>query len=379
MSSAADLERWPAPQASWSAAVKSGRFVQVSALAPTGPSGTVVAGGIEGQTRAVLDQLAATLKKAGSDLSRAATVHVYLRRASDFAAMNKVYATYWPADPPARTTIVAGLTHPDALIEVSAVGIADGAPREVVHPADWMKSPNPYSYAIKSGDTLFMSGLVARNGKDNSVVTGDMTVQVKTLLENGGQILKAAGMSFADVVTSRLFITDAAQFQAMNTAYRTAFPTMPPARATVICELMGPAYLVELTMVAVSGGPKQAVLATNADGTPRPANPNLSSAITAGDRVFVAGMLGNNADNRGNVSAQTQETLSAIGRTLKTAGTDWSKVTDAIVYMPDPTKAAEIEAAWKATFGTSGPARTVVGTGLVAPDGLIEIMVNAVR
>src|SRR5256885_16267586 len=107
---------------------------------------------------------------------------VYLRSAADFAAMNEAYATYWAANPPARTTVVvtAPLALPDALVEISMVAIPAGADRTIVHPTDWIKSPNPYSYGVKTGSTLFLSGLISRNGKDNTVVKGAITAQRKT-------------------------------------------------------------------------------------------------------------------------------------------------------------------------------------------------------
>lgn len=49
-----------------------------------------------------------------------------------------------------------------------------------------------------------MSGLVARNPKDNSQAQGDITVQTKTIMDNAGEILKAAGMSYADVAAGRV-------------------------------------------------------------------------------------------------------------------------------------------------------------------------------
>ena len=61
---------------------------------------------------------------------------------------------------------------PDALVEISMIAVPTGAERVVIHPAGWIKSPSPYSYAIRTGDTLFLSGLVSRNGRDNSVVAG---------------------------------------------------------------------------------------------------------------------------------------------------------------------------------------------------------------
>src|SRR5439155_468380 len=132
----------------------------------------------------------------------------------------------------------------------------------------WIQSPNPYSYGIRTGNTLFLAGLVSRNGKDNSVVQGDMTAQTKTVLDNGAAILKAAGMSYGDVVSSRVFITDVARFQEMNAAYRPYFPASPPARATVKAPLMGADYQVEITIFA-KDFPARATVGTglvNADG-----------------------------------------------------------------------------------------------------------------
>ena len=202
----------------FSAAVKADGLIYVSGTLGTTAGNTLSAGGIKAQTQQALDNIAATLKTAGSSLSNAASVMVYLHSAADFAAMNEVYRANWPKIPPARTTVVvtAPLALPDALIEISMVAVPAGGERMVVQPSDWIASPNPYSYGIKSGDTLFMSGLISRNGKDNTAVPGDMAAQTKTVLDNGAAILKAAGMSAADVVSARVFITDATKFQDMN-------------------------------------------------------------------------------------------------------------------------------------------------------------------
>jgi 2-iminobutanoate/2-iminopropanoate deaminase len=75
-------------------------------------------------------------------------------------------------------------------------------------------------YAIQAGDTLYLSGLVSRNGKDNSQVPGDVATQVKTIMDNAGQILEAAGMSHGDLVTGRVALRDMKQFAPMNDVYR---------------------------------------------------------------------------------------------------------------------------------------------------------------
>ena len=79
-----------------------------------------------------------------------------------------------------------------------------------------------------------------------------MKAQTKTVLDNAGAVLKAGGMTFADVVSSRIYVTDATTFQDMNGVYRTYFPTDPPARATVKTALTSNDYVVEITMIAVT-------------------------------------------------------------------------------------------------------------------------------
>ena len=258
------------------------------------------------------------------------------------------------------------------------VAIPSGGERVVVHPSDWMQSPNPYSYGIRSGNTLFLSGLVSRNGKDNSTVPGGMAAQTKTVLDNGAAILKAAGMSYADVVSARVFITDLTKFQEMNSAYRPYFSS-PPARATVKAPLMGQDYLVEITMVAVRDPGRKVVTTPNADGSAGTVNPNLSSAIQVGNRLYVSGTLGNTDANKSDAKGQSAETLARIGRTLKAAGFDWNQVADGVVYLPDMKNYDDMNAAYKAAIAKDFPARATVGVGLVNPDGLVEIMMTAVK
>jgi reactive intermediate/imine deaminase len=365
----------------FSAAVKADGLVYVSGTLGTTAGNSLAAGGIKAQTQQALDNIAATLKTAGSSLSNAASVIVYLRSAADFAAMNEIYRTNWPKDPPARTTVVvtAPLALPDALIEVSMVAVPAGGERVVIHPSDWIASPNPYSYGIKSGNTLFMSGLVSRNGKDNTAVSGDMTAQTRTVLDNGAAILRAAGMSAADVVSARVFLADPARFQDMNAVYRTYFPHDPPARATVHAGLTSPDYLVEITMVAVKDAKRTAITTPNADGSAGTPSPVLSSAIRVGNRLYLAGMLGTTAGNKGDVKAQTAEALARIGRTLNAAGFDWSNIVDGIVYLPDMSRFTEMNAAYRETFAKDFPARATVGAGLMGADGQVEIMFTAAK
>src|SRR5262249_36533499 len=150
-------------------------------------------------------------------------------------------------------------------------------------------------------------------------------------------------------------------------------------RATVKAALMSPAYLFEATLVAVKGA-RAVVTTPNADRTPGTPNPNLSSAIRTGDRLFVSGILGNTEATRGDAAAQTRETLVRVGRTLTAAGFSWADVREAVVYVSDLKHRGPVEEVWAAQFPEQErPAGALVETPLMAADGLVEIMVTATR
>ena len=368
------------PNLPFSPAVKAGGFIYVAGTIGDG-STPLPKGDVRAQTRQTLDGIQKTLKAAGSSLANAASVTVYMRNAADFAAMNEVYATYFPKDAPARTTVVVTqpLASADGLVEISMIAIPDGGERTIIHPAGWAKVPAPYSYGIKSGDTLFLAGLVSRNGADNSNVTGDITAQTRTVLDNGKAILKQAGMSLDDVVSARVYLTSDQNFQPMNAAYRPYFGSIPPARLTVRGALTGPDYLVEIGMVAVKDATRVAVNTPNADGTaPRP-NGNLSAAIRVGSTLYLSGITGNTQTNRGDARAQAGEALARIGRTLTAAGFGWSDVVDSTVFMADMTKFNDMNIAYRETIAKDFPARATVGLPPMGADTIVEMMFVAVK
>ena len=104
-----------------SAAVWAGDLLFLS-----GRTGTTSAAGdplldIAPQTRRCFEQIKAVLEAAGASLTDVVKVNVFLVNYDDFPAMNKVYASYWSGEPPARTTAITGLARSGALIEVECV------------------------------------------------------------------------------------------------------------------------------------------------------------------------------------------------------------------------------------------------------------------
>jgi 2-iminobutanoate/2-iminopropanoate deaminase len=364
----------------YSPAITAGGLVYVSGMLPTDAKGVLVQGDITAQTRQVFDNLRGVLTQAGSSLNNVVSTTVMLQNAADFAAMDKFYATQFTGEPPARTTVMGDMVRPGALLEIQVTAVPNGAERKVILPAGWMKPTSPYNYAIQSGDTLFMSGLVSRNGKDNSVVAGDIAVQTKTAMDNAGEILKAAGMSYGDLVSSRVAIRDIARFADMNKVYAAYWEKDRPARATVQSGLPG-TFDVEITFVAIKGSsPREVVIPPAADGKPGQAGPNFSPAIKVGNRLFVSGGMGSTTATQGDMRAQTAEALTRLVRILRFAGFDTRDVVATDVWIANVAQFGDMNEGYQPVFPSDPPVRATVGVGaLASASALVEIGLTAVK
>ena len=106
-----------------SPAVRAGDFVFVSGQVPVDTTGVVVSGGIEAQTRQVLENVKAALALVGATLDDVVKTTVWLEDARDFGGMNKIYATYFSKAPPARSTAESRLMI-DIKVEIEATAYA---------------------------------------------------------------------------------------------------------------------------------------------------------------------------------------------------------------------------------------------------------------
>jgi 2-iminobutanoate/2-iminopropanoate deaminase len=111
----------------YSQAVVAGGFVFVSGQIALNPStASIIEGGIMDQTLQVLKNIEAILKEAGLSLNRVVKTEVFLKDFNDFAAMNEVYATFFPGDiKPARVTVEVSRLPKDALVEIGCVALIE--------------------------------------------------------------------------------------------------------------------------------------------------------------------------------------------------------------------------------------------------------------
>jgi 2-iminobutanoate/2-iminopropanoate deaminase len=115
-----------APQAigPYSQAIKANGFLFVSGQIPIDPAtGNVVEGDVTKQTERVLKNLGAILAAAGSNMEQVVRSTVFLKNMSDFAAMNQVYATFFTAHQPARSTVEVAQLPRNVLVEIDVIAL----------------------------------------------------------------------------------------------------------------------------------------------------------------------------------------------------------------------------------------------------------------
>lgn len=112
----------------------------------------------------------------------------------------------------------------------------------------------PYSQAVRVGNLVFTSGQIPLDPATGQLVTSDLTAETRRVLDNLAAVLAAAGASFDDVAKTTIFLTDLADFAAVNALYAERFGGPPPARSTVQVARLPRDARVEIEMIAVVGG-----------------------------------------------------------------------------------------------------------------------------
>lgn len=109
----------------------------------------------------------------------------------------------------------------------------------------------PYSQAILAGNMLFVSGQIAIHRSSGNLVTGNIEDETTQVMINLSEVLKAAGLSFSDVVKCSIFLKDMGDFPRVNQIYGQYFTDMPPARETVEVSRLPKDVNVEISCIAV--------------------------------------------------------------------------------------------------------------------------------
>jgi 2-iminobutanoate/2-iminopropanoate deaminase len=123
--------------------------------------------------------------------------------------------------------------------------------KEIISTTKAPAAVGPYSQAVKSGNTLFVSGQIPLDPTTGDMAAADIEVQTKQVLDNLTAIIEAAGYAVADVVKCTCFLTNMNAFSRFNGVYEGYFTSEPPARECVEVSALPKGALVEVSAICM--------------------------------------------------------------------------------------------------------------------------------
>ncbi|THF25779.1 RidA family protein [Pseudomonas atacamensis] len=125
--------------------------------------------------------------------------------------------------------------------------------KEVISSSKAPTAIGPYSQAIRAGNVVFLSGQLPTDPNSNQTQSNaTIEEQTRLVIENLGAVLQSKGLTYTDVVSTQVFMTDLSEFTRMNAVYGSYFKDAPPARATVGVAKLPRDVKVEISAIAIS-------------------------------------------------------------------------------------------------------------------------------
>lgn len=360
----------------YSAGVLTGKFLYVSGHVGPEPAGGFAPGDVKTQTRRCLELVGKVLKEAGLDYRNVVSTTLYLADIRTLDAADQAYRDVFKAPLfPARVEIESQLLIREALVEVSAVAVrGDWRSTIYLKPEGWAEPKRPVSHGALAEGTLFFSALRPVDPAGGALAGKTIQEQTTQVMRNQEALLSAAGLTFADMAASRIYLTDSSYYTGLNDAYKQFVTAPPPARATINAAPVESGHLLQIQSVAVKGS-----------GKDRPSGEGITSpihsySVKAGNSLYITGMTGRAPDGafaRNDIKAQTRQALKTIEEQLTRHGMTFADAVEAVVWLRDPRHAAAMNEVYREIVKPLPPARATVRLSPNTADGLIEIMMIA--
>lgn len=217
--------------------VRAGDMVYVSGKGDQLPGGGHPAT-FEEQVRQCMENVRATLRQGGLDFRNTVMMHVFLDNPENQGIFNKIYSEYFEfGNEPARATVLVDWIPGGSHVEVTCWATTNLKSRKVVRPANMKSGADgrvlAASPAIWAGNTLYLSSL---SGLDplTGAVSADLAEQTRRMAQNHLDILTAAGLGFADIVSGHVYLRDIDDYAPMNAVYKEFFSAGPGVRTCLM-------------------------------------------------------------------------------------------------------------------------------------------------
>jgi enamine deaminase RidA (YjgF/YER057c/UK114 family) len=239
-----------------------------------------------------------------------------------------------------------------------------------------------YSRALRVDDTVLQSGTTAIDRAGNVRGVDDVAKQIETIMTIAEWSMGKAGGKLADVVRSRIYVTDVALADPAARAFARYLRDARPASTLVpVSRLARPEQLVEIELDAVDGAGASARRIWS--GRAIEEEYAYSRAVRMGDRVFVSGTTALSprgfVEGKGDLYRQTRNTMDTIFGALEQAGAAREDIVYTKTFLTDLAHTADYTRAWLEALGDVRPTSTLLAIpALVLPEMLIEIEAEAI-
>jgi 2-iminobutanoate/2-iminopropanoate deaminase len=194
----------PKPVGPYTPGILAGNYLYVSGQGARDASNQISAT-FEAQAKQCLENVRSIVEAAGLKLDSVVYTQVYLADIKNYDAMNKIWNSYFPKNPPARS--VAGVANmpTSTPIEISAVAITTGAVRKTTR----VPAPRLASASVSTGvlvdNRFYLGGIVGRNFKTNSVPK-DPRAQMDEMINRANEVLKAANLGLRHLASATVYV-----------------------------------------------------------------------------------------------------------------------------------------------------------------------------
>jgi 2-iminobutanoate/2-iminopropanoate deaminase len=221
----------PKPVGPYTPGILAGNYLYVSGQGARDASGQI-ASGFEAQAKQCLENVRGVVEAAGLKMDSVVYAQVYLADIRNYDALNKVWNSFFPKNPPARS--VAGVAHmpTSTPIEISAVAVTKDAVRKSAK----LPAPRLSGHSLTTGvlvdNRFYLGGIVGRNFKTNTVPS-EPRAQLNEMGQRTREVLKAAGLELRHLAATTIYVTPA---MPMNLIVKMLEDVIPTEAATTIVQ-----------------------------------------------------------------------------------------------------------------------------------------------
>jgi enamine deaminase RidA (YjgF/YER057c/UK114 family) len=380
--------------------IRSGRMVYVGGQVDKDIKGLVLHhDDLKTQTRVVVNHIRTVLRDldiALDDVVKLVAFYVNDGSVDEDAFLADLRSQLGAGPAPALTTVpIPYLAYPGMLLEIdtSAMRAEDqtALPRTVSAPSGHWRLAGPFSQGLRCGDTIFVSGQVARGPSGEVRHPGDLARQTTDVMEHVGRILSEHGATFDDVVKINSYYVDGGHGVAWRRSIDACgafFPSPGPVVTGILLRWLPDGLAVKTDVIAMLGEAGRRLPRRSLSGEGRasalvPAP--FSPALQCGDMIYVSGQV--SMDARGTVLdpdalvPQTHTVMGKVRTLLAEFGLSMDEVVKVNAFFKSGGTAEELNDNLRvrsACFTEPGPATTGISLPALADQGLmIDVEVTA--